>query len=448
MSLTSGFYNAINSDRRYDAEQMSQIFDGIINDGIYDSIGTAFAVVPASGMTVNVGSGRAWLNHTWVYNDTIYPITLTASSASLGRKDVICIKIDRSVAIRAASIVVIKGTSASSPVEPTVPADDPTNGVWYHKIATITVSAGTTSISAANIQSHIGFSTGTPYVTGIIASATFDQLWNQLEGEFNDWWENEIKPVLNPEAVTQLQNNIDHISPKESTMRIFGFSHQNPPPSGYTYQEYSTDAILVQINSILDNVWASLNNKINGLIETGTYSGTLDPETTVRKATTSGTTVTAYGMSGTYTFPITFKAMPKLLIILRAPYKVTDNVIYDAATMWRYERMGDGYNPDVNHISPYFMTTDAFPTSVTPSDVESITKQFSYGLGTGGYKTYFTDSSYGQIVMLHRYANTKQQMQVRFVNVSTRNDYAAQLVRAANAYYDVSGQTYSYIVFY
>ena len=251
MSLTSGFYNAINSDRRYDAEQMSQIFDGIINDGIYDSIGTAFAVVPASGMTVNVGIGRAWLNHTWVYNDTIYPITLTASSASLGRKDVVCIKIDRSVAIRAASIVVIEGTSAASPVEPTIPGDDPTNGVWYHKLATITVAAGTTTITAAMIETHIGLSTGTPYVTGIIESTTFDQLWSQLEGEFMDWWDNEIKPVLNPEAVTRLQNNIDHITPKESTMRIYGFSHQNPPPSGYTYKEYSSDALFENIHSLV-----------------------------------------------------------------------------------------------------------------------------------------------------------------------------------------------------
>ena len=34
MSLTSGFYNSLDGDRTYNAEQMSELFDGIINDGI------------------------------------------------------------------------------------------------------------------------------------------------------------------------------------------------------------------------------------------------------------------------------------------------------------------------------------------------------------------------------------------------------------------------------
>ena len=44
MSVTSGFFNSLNGDRRYNAEQMSSIFDGIINDGIFANIGTAFGV--------------------------------------------------------------------------------------------------------------------------------------------------------------------------------------------------------------------------------------------------------------------------------------------------------------------------------------------------------------------------------------------------------------------
>ena len=54
MSVTSGFFNSLNSDRRYNAEQMSAIFDGVINDGIFSSIGTAFTVTADSGFTVNI----------------------------------------------------------------------------------------------------------------------------------------------------------------------------------------------------------------------------------------------------------------------------------------------------------------------------------------------------------------------------------------------------------
>ena len=34
MAVTSGFFNSVNHDRLYDAEQLSSIFDGIIIDGV------------------------------------------------------------------------------------------------------------------------------------------------------------------------------------------------------------------------------------------------------------------------------------------------------------------------------------------------------------------------------------------------------------------------------
>lgn len=252
--FTSGFFNSVSSDRRYNAEQMSAIFDGLINDGIFDSIGDHFQVTPAaSGLGVSVGTGRAWLNSTWSYNDSAYPITLSAASASLGRKDLICLKVDKSTNVRANSIVCITGTPASTPVEPTV-SDDTTNGIYYHKLAAVLVAAGATSITSADITNYIGLSTGTPYVTGIIDSTEVDELWSQWDGEFNAWWE-DIKTILDTDTVNRLNNRIDHITPKEATMNLYGFTHVNPPASqNYTYQAYSTDAILNQISSLLNNV--------------------------------------------------------------------------------------------------------------------------------------------------------------------------------------------------
>lgn len=55
MSVTYGFYNSRNHDRRYDAIQMSSIFDGIIRDGIYMSIGDHMIVKADAGMMVTVG---------------------------------------------------------------------------------------------------------------------------------------------------------------------------------------------------------------------------------------------------------------------------------------------------------------------------------------------------------------------------------------------------------
>lgn len=46
MAFTYGFFNSLNGDRKYTAEQLSSIFDGLITDGVFDSIGAQY---PAAG---------------------------------------------------------------------------------------------------------------------------------------------------------------------------------------------------------------------------------------------------------------------------------------------------------------------------------------------------------------------------------------------------------------
>ena len=53
MSVTCGFYNSLNGDRKYNAIQMGRIFDGLIGDGVFATVGNAFVVKAANGNTVN-----------------------------------------------------------------------------------------------------------------------------------------------------------------------------------------------------------------------------------------------------------------------------------------------------------------------------------------------------------------------------------------------------------
>ena len=62
MAVTSGFFNALNNDRKYNAEQISAIFDGLIHDGVFDSIGEIFGTVPGDGLQVLVKTGKAWFH--------------------------------------------------------------------------------------------------------------------------------------------------------------------------------------------------------------------------------------------------------------------------------------------------------------------------------------------------------------------------------------------------
>lgn len=100
MSVSSGFFNSLNGDRKYNAAQMSAIFDGLIIDGVFASIGTAFAVKAAGGLTVNVGIGKAWFDHTWTVNDSILPMTAPEAEVLLDRIDAVVLEVNGMESVR------------------------------------------------------------------------------------------------------------------------------------------------------------------------------------------------------------------------------------------------------------------------------------------------------------------------------------------------------------
>jgi hypothetical protein len=125
--------------------------------GVHPDIGNELAVAQTGSpsMAVTVASGSAWFRGTeaatqgmyGVTNDGSVTLSITAAHASLGRIDIVGIKIEDSFysgVNNANSIVVVDGTAASSPVAPTQPNN-------FLLLATVSVAAGVTSIVNANI---------------------------------------------------------------------------------------------------------------------------------------------------------------------------------------------------------------------------------------------------------------------------------------------------------
>lgn len=183
MSVTYGFYNSIGGDRKYNALQMSSIFDGIIEDGVYMTIGDALAVKQSSGMTVTIGEGRAWFDHTWTLNDSLYPITLDASDVLLSRIDAIVLEVNANTTTRANSFKIVKGAPASNPVRPTLVKSELLN---QHPLAYISVPKGATSISQSNITNAVGTSE-CPFVTGVLEGMNIDNLVAQWGAQWAEW---------------------------------------------------------------------------------------------------------------------------------------------------------------------------------------------------------------------------------------------------------------------
>lgn len=216
MSVSSGFFNSLNGDRKYNAAQISAIFDGLIIDGVFASIGTAFAVKAAGGLTVNVGIGKAWFDHTWTVNDSILPMTAPEAEVLLDRIDAVVLEVNGTESVRENTIKFIKGNPSSAPSRPTLTNE---GNVHQYPLCYIYRKYGTAVINQADITPMVG-TESTPFVTGILQTISLDELLGKWQDELDrftdarsqevdDWiaqeesdfttWLNEMKADLQQE---------------------------------------------------------------------------------------------------------------------------------------------------------------------------------------------------------------------------------------------------------
>lgn len=203
MSVTSGFFNSVNGDRKYNAEQLSGIFDGIINDGVFANIGTAFSVTANTGNNITVGIGRAWFNSTWILNDALLSIAADESEVLLDRYDAVVIEIDRSNSVRAGSIKIVKGTAASTAQYPTMTS---TLDVHQYPLAYIYRKAGSSAITQSDITNMVGTSS-CPYITGILQVLDNDNIVAQWQDQFDTWLES-LSDILDEDTAGNLAQRL------------------------------------------------------------------------------------------------------------------------------------------------------------------------------------------------------------------------------------------------
>lgn len=314
MTVSSGFFNSVNHDRLYDAEQMSSIFDGIIEDGVYESIGEAFMVTAYADAndTVIVGTGRAWFDHTWTLNDTQFSITLSPPNTLLGRIDSIVIDVDRRDTVRKNSIILVEGEYTETPVAPTLINEE------LHKqypIANIKVDAG---VSGPVSQSKITYLVGSdpcPIVTGPLEAFNISNYFQQMESEFDTWhsdikeeWENwyqGVKDVFDDltEGKINLTTSVDDVTIEftEQKLRVKDRGITQPKlsfelqsvigildPSSWGYEEYyefiQTIPSTTQEETFVDQYCTQ------DVLKTWTY-GNVESFYTVLKSSTSKNTV-------------------------------------------------------------------------------------------------------------------------------------------------------------
>jgi hypothetical protein len=196
----SGFFNSVNGDRVYNAEQMSSIFEGLITDGVYEAVGDKLAVQPSGGMTIQVASGRGWCKKHWFNNTTPYQMTLEASDVTLNRWCAVCIKVDDSDSVRDAKPSLKYSEYATTPVKP-LPENSET--VKELILAYVHIKAGAGEITTSDITDTRGNSELCGWVTGLIEQLSTTTLFTQWEALFNDWFNN-LQDVINENTEAML----------------------------------------------------------------------------------------------------------------------------------------------------------------------------------------------------------------------------------------------------
>lgn len=247
MAFSYGFYNSLNGDRKYDSEDLSRMFDGIIYDGVIGAVGDTFAVKAGTGNTVNVSSGRAWFNHTWTYNDAPMPISCGSAAVLLDRYDAIVLEVNAASDVRKNSIKVVTGTEASNPVKPTM---ENTEFVHQYPLAYILRKAGSSSISQSQIENAVG-TEACPICTGVLKSLNVEQMMAQWEAQFDEWFQS-AKDTLSGDVAGNLLNKIENAEDKIPYMYTATLSVNNWITSSGTY--YSNGYIYKQTATMVPDI--------------------------------------------------------------------------------------------------------------------------------------------------------------------------------------------------
>lgn len=142
----SSFFNSVNGDRKYSAEDWADYFSAIIGNGVFPEPSTGLQVEKYSGMRVKVQPGKAWINGYFYTATTIVPLSLSTATGSLDRIDRVVLRWDR--ANREIKAAVKTGTPASTPVGADLQRD---SNIYELCLAEVYVAAGVTKIDQANI---------------------------------------------------------------------------------------------------------------------------------------------------------------------------------------------------------------------------------------------------------------------------------------------------------
>ena len=244
-----GFFDAINSDRTYSADEMNRPYRRVISNGVFatpsGTPSTDLQVTASSGMNIICKKGEGLFGDKWFENPSSIAITVPSNTGTVPRIDSVLVQVDTRTSGRVGNIVHRTGTPASSP---TPPAINQTEGVVEYRLANIRVNAGVSAITQSMITDRRG-SSDCPWVTSLIYQVDTSTLYDQWQAAYEEYFETE-KAIWDA-WYAQLTEDLDvsmtldrHVNTVTTTAQTTGYI-----PIGLAYN-HNTDILEVYINGL------------------------------------------------------------------------------------------------------------------------------------------------------------------------------------------------------
>lgn len=260
--VNCGFWDAVNYDRKYSADDMNKPYSRIIADGVFaanDGTPSSDLQVIASGsnMNVTVQKGQGIFAHKWFENPSSLLIAVPENTALYSRIDSVIAQVDKRTSGRVGNIVYRTGTAAPTPEAPEINA---TASVVEYRIANITVAPSASAVSQAEITDLRG-SAACPWVTSLIQQVDTSTLWAQFQAAYQAQYDRYTTDFLEyTEEQRQAWEDFLASLTEELTVStsVVTFSsvhvteaEEDEIPIGVASYNHSTDVLQVYINGLL-----------------------------------------------------------------------------------------------------------------------------------------------------------------------------------------------------
>lgn len=186
-SVNCGFFDAINYDRTYSADDMNKPYSRVLADGVFaTNTGTPSSdlqvVSAGSGMQITVSPGQGIFASKWFENPSAILITVPDNTALYPRRDSVIVQVDKRSSGRVGNVVYRTGTPTASPQPPDIGT---VANVIEYRIANIYVAPGANAINNDAIVDLRG-SSECPWVTALIQQVDTSTLWNQYQAAYQN----------------------------------------------------------------------------------------------------------------------------------------------------------------------------------------------------------------------------------------------------------------------